>query len=142
MDRPIEVLRLPAGAAAELKVQARACYPREACGFLVGFSEGGQATVTGVQAAENRAPGDNRFSIDAEDVFDANRRARDRGEELVAVFHSHPDSGARPSETDADDAWGGWVHLILGCEAGEVAEMRCWRWDDSAFVPVAIEEPT
>jgi proteasome lid subunit RPN8/RPN11 len=134
------VLSIPAGAAAELAAQAHACYPREACGFLVGGRDGARATVSSVQPAENRAESDDRFRIDAIDVFEAQRAARAADEELIGVFHSHPDRDARPSGTDVEDAWGGWLHLIVSCEAGEATEMRCWEWDGSTFVPVHIEE--
>lgn len=95
--------------------------------------------MTSLRGAVNRAERDDRYHIAALDVFEAQRRARSFGEELVGVFHSHPDAPASPSSTDALEAWGGWVHLIVSCEAGEVTDMRCWQWDGGTFVPVSLE---
>lgn len=66
-------------------------YPREACGLVLRHPDGGQAYA----ACRNQAEGDDQFRIHPEDFA----AAEDLGE-LLAVFHSHPDSDARPTMAD------------------------------------------
>lgn len=66
-------------------------YPREACGLVVVFK--GRTQYVGCANAA-QAPGD-QFVISAEDY----ERAEAKGE-IVAVFHSHPDTSAQPSSLD------------------------------------------
>lgn len=132
------MLRLSAGLIARLRAEAQRCYPDEACGFLLGVRERVAAEVRRVVEARNRAERSDRFLIDARDVFAAMQAARAAGEELIGVYHSHPDAAAEPSVVDRDDAWGDWLHLIVSCRGGTAAEMNCWRLDHDTPVPVEL----
>jgi len=139
VTRSIEVLTLPAALAARVRQEARLCYPREACGFLVGGCAGKHATVRQAQAAPNRATRNDRFLIEAADVFAAMQAARAHGEEILGVYHSHPDADVLPSETDRVEAWGEWLHLIVAYRGSAAAEMKCWRHAGESFVGVDIQ---
>jgi len=139
VTRSIEVLTLPAALAARIRQEARLCYPREACGFLVGDWVGNHARVRQAQAAANRATRNDRFLIEAADVFATMQAARAHGEEILGVYHSHPEADAVPSETDRAEAWGEWLHLIVACRGSAAAEMKCWRHAGDSFVAVDIQ---
>jgi proteasome lid subunit RPN8/RPN11 len=136
----IEVLHLPRELAARVHEEARQEYPAEACGFLLGSVAGKLATVRRVRPEANRATRRDRFLIDAEDVFAALQAGRATGDEIVGVYHSHPDAGSAPSATDRREAWGEWLQLIVACERGSVTGTSCWRSDGDRLVAVAVIE--
>jgi proteasome lid subunit RPN8/RPN11 len=80
----------------EMVAQARASYPREACGILAGFADRLQNHYPG----RNIAPGNEHFLLDpAEQRWIFADIAR-RGWTLLAIYHSHPRRDATPSLND------------------------------------------
>jgi proteasome lid subunit RPN8/RPN11 len=63
------------------------------------------------------------------ELFAAQRVMRERGEELVAIYHSHPRSAdPAPSERDVRLAYYPQaVHLIVGFAAGDEPVARAYR---------------
>lgn len=114
---------------------ARAGYPGEVCGLLIGerlpeevvVTEVRQAAGTGIECAADR------YELDPHAFIEADRDARASGLEIVGFWHSHPDSPAVPSETDRRRAWPGYAYLIVSVSGGLVAAMRAWRFDDDEF---------
>ena len=77
-----------------------------------------------------------------EDLFAAQRQMRERGEELLAIYHSHPRSAEPfPSETDVRLAYyPNAVYLIVGL-AGAQPVIRAFRisereerWEEVEYV--------
>jgi proteasome lid subunit RPN8/RPN11 len=105
---------------------AREAEPRECCG-LIGGSEDGKAQT--IYALRNVAA-DKVVSYEAapEDLFAAQRQMRERGEQLLAIYHSHPRaSEPAPSETDVRLAYYPQaIYLIIGL-AGAEPVMRAFR---------------
>jgi [CysO sulfur-carrier protein]-S-L-cysteine hydrolase len=103
----------------ELERHAQAEAPNEACGLL--------ALRAG--RAERYLPGRNalaspyRFQLEPGDPGDF--FLEDEGYEL-AVFHSHPETEARPSRTDVANIglWEGRPYVILSLAR---AELRAWQ---------------
>ena len=57
---------------------------------------------------------ESEFFAAPEDLFRAMRELREAGEEMVAVYHSHPRGPAEPSETDIRMAYyPSAVHIIV-----------------------------
>ncbi len=135
-----QILHLPLPVCAELEALARAGYPLEACGLLVGRAANGACTVVRLRRARNlnteRAR--DRFELDPGDYLAAEHEARVAGLDVVGVWHTHPDQPARPSATDREWAWPGWSYLILSVGREGVAEMRSWRLADGAFAEEEI----
>lgn len=100
----------------------------------------GEAAIVDVLPARNRAGRPDRYFIDAPDVWEAMQEAREAGRELLGVYHSHPDGDPEPSATDVDDAWGEWLHLIIGCRDGTAGEARAWWFRDGGFRPLELVE--
>lgn len=123
--------------------------PEEACGLLIGRVEGAALRITRVVEARNLASdgGGQRFELHPEDYLAAERAARDEGQEIVGVWHSHPQSRAVPSDLDLEQAWEGWSYLIVGCSASGARELRSWRLVGGAFreetlLAAPAQEPT
>ena len=78
---------------------ARETAPEECCGLIGGVSETRAVTLYRLRnVTPNRK---SAYEAAPEDLFAAQRKMRERGEELVAIYHSHPRaSDPSPSETD------------------------------------------
>lgn len=129
-------LLIQPGALELVEGKALAAWPDECCGLLLGRDEGDDATRVGwVEPCVNQSPEPGwRFVISPEALLTAYRWARERGEQVIGTFHSHPAGAAVPSETDRESAWPGASYLIVGLGEEGVRERRGWRFEDARFV--------
>ena len=97
-------------------------------------TEGVTDVIEAVQAPNlnHERPGD-RYELDPKAMLTADRDARQKGLEIVGVWHSHPDHPARPSETDRTAAWEGWSYVILSVSRDGVRDVRSWRMKGEQF---------
>jgi proteasome lid subunit RPN8/RPN11 len=118
-------------------------YPHECCGFMLGSAEDGTQRIREIrlQANERTESRENRFVISPEQFRAAETYARKTGLQLVGIYHSHPDSPARPSEYDRDHAWPWFSYVIVSVKGGKSAEANAWelRDDRSGFDTVELE---
>ena len=92
---------------------ARDAAPEECCGLLGGV----ECRAGSVYPLRNVAPRPEvAYEAAPEELFDAQRRMRERGETLAAVYHSHPRSSEpKPSATDVRLAfYPSAIYLIIG----------------------------
>jgi len=123
---------------AEIIAHAREASPHECCG-LIGGSEDGIART--VYRARNVAT-DPTVTYEAapEDLFLAQRAMRDRAEQLIAIYHSHPRAtDPEPSQTDVRLAYyPSAVYFIVGLGSEEPC-LRAFRiseqegWESSEY---------
>ncbi|HZQ23061.1 MAG TPA: M67 family metallopeptidase [Terriglobales bacterium] len=96
-------------------------YPHECCGVLLGTMEDGSRTVTSVARCGNTREDSphNRYNIDPKELVRIQRQGRERGEDIVGFYHSHPDHPARWSQTDLAEAhWIGCSYVITSVAKG------------------------
>ena len=105
-----------------LRQHGEETYPHECCGILLGSTEeDGTRVVTSVARAGNTRNDSphNRYNIDPKDQIRIQREGRQRGEEVIGYYHSHPDHPAEPSRTDLAEAhWPGLSYVITSVENG------------------------
>jgi proteasome lid subunit RPN8/RPN11 len=109
--------------------QAVAEMPNECCGLLAGTARDGIGLVTQRYPLVNVAPNPAVEYLAEPGLPAAVRSARERGAEVIAIYHSHPTSAPLPSRKDRDmsPGWGEiMVHLIISLAAGE-PEVKAWR---------------
>lgn len=110
----------------EIFAHARVSSPAECCGLIGGPEEG---WADSVYRLRNVSP-DPLVSYEAapEELFSAQRRMRERGEQLLAIYHSHPRATEPlPSETDVRLAfYPSATYLIIGLGGAEPA-LRAFR---------------
>jgi proteasome lid subunit RPN8/RPN11 len=97
-------------------------YPHECCGVLLGQIDGNVRTVTSIVRAGNTRTDSahNRYNIDPRELVKVQREGRDRGEDIIGFYHSHPDHPARWSQTDFAEAhWYGCSYVITSVEKGK-----------------------
>jgi desampylase len=140
VDAAMASLRLHHGQRAAIRGHAQRVYPEECCGILIGGNDGEAARVAEVVPAANVASERrHRFEIDPRALLAAHRRARERHQEVVGYYHSHPDAPARPSAHDLAHAWPGDRHLIVAIAGGAPGEIRAWRRTGDGFEPIVLE---
>src|ERR1035438_8229828 len=86
---------------AAMVAHARASYPNECCGAMLGSSEEGAKTVRQAIELENAFGGAQaaRYELRPEDLLAADKAARQHHMDLVGIYHSHPDCDAYFSTT-------------------------------------------
>jgi [CysO sulfur-carrier protein]-S-L-cysteine hydrolase len=99
--------------------------PDECCGLIGGDGERATSLYPMRNVAANA---DVAYEAAPEDLFAAQRQMRDRGEQLLAIYHSHPRAiEPQPSETDVRLAYYPQaVYFIVGL-AGEQPVMRAFK---------------
>jgi len=117
------VLKVPQNAYASLRRHGEETYPHECCGVLLGqMAEDGIRTVASVARASNTRTDSahNRYNIDPRELIRIQREGRERGEDIIGFYHSHPDHPARWSQTDFAEAhWFGCSYVITSVEKGK-----------------------
>lgn len=103
--------------------------PHECCGLIGGSTNGHAQTIYPAKnvAAEPLVT----YEAAAEDLFAAQRAMRARGEQLLAIYHSHPRaSNPEPSPTDVRLAYyPSAVYLIAGLANDEPC-LRAFRIEE------------
>jgi len=99
-------------------------YPHECCGVLLGRVHDDARVVTSVARCGNTREDSpqNRYNIDPKELIRIQREARERGEDIIGFYHSHPDHPPRWSPTDFAEAhWFGCSYVITSVEKGKAA---------------------
>ncbi len=113
----------------EMVEHARLEAPHECCG-LIGGNDARTQTVYPLRnvAADPLVT----YEAAPEDLFAAQRAMRDSGEQLLAIYHSHPRSNdPQPSETDVRLAYyPSAVYFIVGL-GGAQPNLRAFRISES-----------
>ena len=85
-----------------LRQHGEETYPHECCGVLLGqMDQDGIRTVTTIARAGNTRTDSahNRYNIDPKELIRIQREGRERGEDIIGFYHSHPiipPSGRKP----------------------------------------------
>lgn len=116
------MLKLNQSAYAAVRLHGEETYPHECCGVLLGEMKGDERVVISVVRCGNTRTDSpqNRYHIDPRELVKIQREGRERGEDIVGFYHSHPDHPARWSSTDLAEAhWIGCSYVITSVEKGK-----------------------
>lgn len=133
-----QVFPLPAEMWTAIVAHAREDAPRECCGIIAGAGGAPQR----LYRTRNIAEGNRLYEIDPQELIDLEFRELPRlGAEIVAIYHSHPESPAYPSATDVELAfWPEAVYLICSLENPSQPTIRGFRIRDGAIAEVALSD--
>ena len=107
-----------------LRSHGEETYPHECCGVLLGQVDGDARVVSSVVRCGNtrKDSPQNRYHIDPRELIRVQREARERGQDIVGFYHSHPDHPAKWSPTDLAEAhWFGCSYVITSVEKGKAS---------------------
>ena|SRR6266487_4170075 len=123
----------------EIFAHAREIDPAECCGLIGGMKTGRAKTI---YRLSNIAPNCQvAYEAAPEELFAAQRQMRERGEQLLSIYHSHPRSDEpAPSDTDVRLAfYPSATYLIIGLgslpptmRAFRISE-REQRWEEVEY---------
>jgi Predicted metal-dependent protease of the PAD1/JAB1 superfamily len=114
--------------------QAKEELPNEACGLLTGKD----GIVQKQHALTNIDHSPEHFSFDPKEQFVVLKEARSNGQKIIANYHSHPSTPARPSEEDKRLAFDPNVIYIIASLAGEEPVVKAFSLVDSCMQPCEI----
>jgi proteasome lid subunit RPN8/RPN11 len=111
-------LVIPRPLYAEMLAQAVNEAPLECCGVLAGLVCDGVGEVVALYRLPNAAASPTEYESDGRAMFDAWRDMRQRGIDILAVYHSHPTSLPVPSQRDLQRNYSeDVVNVIIGLQA-------------------------
>ncbi|MBC7961542.1 MAG: M67 family metallopeptidase, partial [Steroidobacteraceae bacterium] len=90
------MLHIPNEIHDDLIAHAMEGFPLEVCGILGGSSD----TVSAIYRMTNTDASNEHFMMDPREQFTVVKDLRAKGISMLAIYHSHPESPARPSDED------------------------------------------
>jgi proteasome lid subunit RPN8/RPN11 len=125
---------------------ARAEYPNEACGLIVGDRPAGDGGVAlRWEPARNRAASPFRYEIHPDDLLRLTVATDEADETFWAIVHSHVQSPAVPSPTDVGLAfYPDALYLLVSLAPSEADSatgepgIRAWRIVDRQVYEVSV----
>ena len=115
----------------EMVGHARAIYPNECVGVMLGSSANGAKVVSEALRMENvhDGPQAERYTLDQKALLAADAQARERKLELIGIYHSHPDCDAYFSETDLKNSCPWYSFVVLSIKQGAFDHANSWLPD-------------
>jgi [CysO sulfur-carrier protein]-S-L-cysteine hydrolase len=103
-------------------------FPLEACGILGGAN----GVVSEQYPMANTDQSNEHFTMEPKEQFSVIKDLRAKGKEMLVIYHSHPETPARPSEEDIRLALTPNVSYIIVSLAGESPEVKSFRIENGA----------
>ncbi len=97
--------------------------PYEACGYLAGQGE----NVTKAYAVKNTDKSHEHFSFDPEDQFRVIKDMRKKDLAPIAVYHSHPETPARPSKEDIKLAYDPDISYLIISLCRDLPDIKSFK---------------
>ncbi len=124
---------------------ARAAYPKECCGILVGAdsADGRVASIAVTSANVYQGDQKDRFDLDPRAFLQADKLARAEGLQVLGFFHSHPDCDAYFSATDLANSWPSYSNVVMSIKNGDYSHAACFTVDEdrTAATPEPLTLP-
>jgi proteasome lid subunit RPN8/RPN11 len=112
--------------------------PVEACGYLMGAKD----CITRDLPMTNAEGREDHFTFDPKEQFEAYKKARVWGTEIIGAYHSHPATPARPSLEDIKLAFDPAILYVIASLAGSEKTIRAfWIREGKAQGEPLIVEP-
>ena len=108
--------------------------PIEACGYLAGKD----GIITRIFELTNIDRSEEHFSFDPKEQFAVMRTTRNEGLELIANYHSHPETPARPSEEDIRLAYDADILYFIASLADGGQDLKAFSIRLGEVSPITI----
>jgi len=118
------MLKIPASIHDDMISHAREGFPLEVCGILGGSGE----SVSTMYRMTNTDASNEHFMMDPREQFTVVKDLRAKGLAMLAIYHSHPETPARPSEEDIRLALTPDVsYVIISLADAAVADIKSYK---------------
>ncbi len=126
-DTNIKQVELPRTLVNQLLTHAQSSPEQEVCG-LISTRNGAPHKVYRINNAAEQPQ--RLFAMEPEQQINAMREMREAGEDLFAIYHSHPHSPAQPSLTDLQEsAYPEALYLIISLDTEGVLQLKGFYLD-------------
>jgi len=133
----MEKITLPINIVNQILAHAQSQDEEEICG-LISEQAGQVKTLYPIQnIAMHR---ETLYQMDGKGQIDAMRTMRENGEQLFAIYHSHPHDAAFPSATDVKEAqYPDVLYLIVSLDIKGVLDLRAYRLKNGGIEVLQVE---
>lgn len=107
---------------------AESAYPKECCGVMLGSD--GQVREAVPLPNVYTGPQEDFFAMDPRDLRRVDERARAGGQEILGIFHSHPDCDAYFSRRDLEHSCPWFSYVVLSVRKGRFDHANSYRPDE------------
>jgi len=109
--------------------------PIEACGYLAGID----GEVKAFYEMTNVDNSEEHFSFDPKEQFEVFKEASKQKLRLIACYHSHPATPARPSQEDIRLAYDPNISYIIVSLAGETPDIKSFKIKNNEVTKEEVE---
>ncbi len=109
--------------------------PIEACGYLGGKDD----VVTKCFPMTNIDKSKKHFSFDPKEQLSVLKNAMAKGFEMLAVYHSHPSTPARPSKEDIKLAYDPTISYVIASLADKQKTIKSFKIQNRTVTPEPME---
>ena len=130
------MIRIPQSIHDDMIAHAREGFPLEVCGILGGADD----TVSAIYRMTNTDASNEHFMMEPKEQFAVVKDLRARGLAMLGIYHSHPESPARPSEEDIKLALTPDVsYLIVSLADAEKIDLKSFKISSGVVQHETIE---
>ncbi len=130
------MIRIPKAIHDDMIAHAREGFPLEVCGILGGTGE----SVSEMYRMTNTDASNEHFMMDPKEQFAVIKDLRTKGLAMLAIYHSHPETPARPSEEDIKLALTPDVsYLIISLADADIPVINSFKINSESVLPEAVE---
>lgn len=132
----MDKLIIPQDIFEKIIAHCKSVYPNEACGILSGKNN----TVKKTYEVTNIENSSVSYLMDSKEQFQAMKQMRNDCDEMVAIYHSHPNSPAYPSAKDMELAfYSEAVYVIVSLDHLESPDVKAFEISDGNVREKPIE---
>jgi proteasome lid subunit RPN8/RPN11 len=128
------MLTIPQPIIDALIAHAKKDFPLEACGILGGTD----GVVSELYPMANTDRSNEHFTMEPKEQFGVIKDLRAKGKVMLAIYHSHPETPARPSEEDIRLALTPDVSYVIISLAGETPDIKSFLISGDVVTPEPI----
>ena len=130
------MLQIPKNIHDGLIAHSREGFPLEVCGILGGTGE----SVSAIYPMTNTDASNEHFMMDPREQFAVVKELRAMGLAMLAIYHSHPESPARPSQEDIKLALTpGVSYIIISLADPQQPVVKSYKIDQGKVTPEDME---
>jgi proteasome lid subunit RPN8/RPN11 len=129
-------LEIPTNIFEQMVAQAKALAPIEACGILAGKDNKAEKLFE-MTNADNRS---DHFMMEPKEQFTVVKNIRSADLEMLAIYHSHPETPARPSAEDIRLALTpDVIYVIVSLQDANDANVKGFLIEDGTGTEVPVK---
>ena len=130
------MLKIPQAIHDDIIAHAREGFPLEVCGILGGRD----GAVSAIYRMTNTDQSNEHFMMDPREQFAVVKELRATGVEMLGIYHSHPETPARPSAEDIRLALTPAVSYLIVSLADDAApDLRSFKIAEGVVTPEQLD---